>query len=133
LLGLGDLIDNDQLSAKLKVLTERLLKQSEFCRDWRNKLIAHRDLTVALNGAADQIQGGSRDNVNEILNTMAEIMNAISLHYLESSTHFRFDDHSGGALGMLYVLDDGIKLEKERFDRVLAGRATAGDHQARDL
>ncbi len=121
------------LRENLESLIKKLLAQSEFCRDWRNKLVAHRDLTLALNGAANQIEGGSRKQVDEILDTIAEILNAVSAHYLDATSIYRFRGHLGGALSLLYVLDDGLKLENERLERIMAGKGAESDFLRRNL
>lgn len=126
------LTKDDGLKARLEPLVTKVLEQSEFCRDWRNKVVAHRDLEVALNEKAEPLQGGSRDQVNEVLETIAAIMNAVSGHYLEPTTIFRFGESAGGALPLLYVLKDGINLETERLERVL-GEGRESDHVRENL
>ena len=81
----------EQIKHKLEDLAAALVLKVEFCREWRNKLVAHKDLSVALSGTANQIQGGSRDQINAILDSLAEIMNVIASHFFDSTTVYNFD------------------------------------------
>jgi hypothetical protein len=130
---LPDLIADEKLKAKVAPLVKSALDQSGFCRDWRNKLVAHRDLDTAINGTADQISGGSREQVDKLLKTMAEIMDAIELHFMEATTHYRFDGDSGRAKDLLFFLDDGKKRHEERRARILSNKATPDDLAYRDI
>ncbi|EAQ37535.1 hypothetical protein NB311A_04469 [Nitrobacter sp. Nb-311A] len=130
---LSDLINDEKLKAKVDPLLKSALEQSEFCRDWRNKLVAHRDLDVAINGTADQINGGTREQVNKIIATLSEILNAIELHLTEGSTHYTFDGHTGGAKDLLFFLDDGKRRHDERRARIVSNKATPDDLAARDV
>jgi hypothetical protein len=130
---LPDLIADAGLKAKVQALLKTILDQSEFCRDWRNKLGAHRDLDTAINGTANQISGGSRDQVNTLLKTIAELLNAIELHFKEASTFYDFEGHTGGAKQLLFYLDDGVKREEERRARIASGKRDPNDFAPRDI
>ena len=58
---LPELIDDSKLNAEITSLIEIAKKRTEFCRDWRNRHIAHRDLKLALNDSlASQLDMASR-------------------------------------------------------------------------
>ncbi len=38
----------------LVTLIDEIKRKTEFCRDWRNRRFAHRDLTLAMQDAASQ-------------------------------------------------------------------------------
>ena len=130
---LSALISDEKLKAKVDPLVSSVLEQSEFSREWRNKLVAHRDLDTAINGTADQISGGSREQVNTALDTMAALLDAIDLHFTESGTHYRFDEGIGRAKDLLFFLDDGKKRYDERQARIIAGKGTPDDYAQRDV
>jgi hypothetical protein len=130
---LPGLISDEKLKAKVEPVLKSALDQSGFCRDWRNKLVAHRDLDTAINGTAHQISGGSREQVNELLKTIESILNTIELHFLDAQTHYRFDGLSGGAKDLLYFVDDGKKRHDERRARIVSNKATPEDLAPHDI
>jgi hypothetical protein len=130
---LPGLITDAKLKQKIGPLVKKILEQSEFCREWRNKLVAHRDLDAAINGTADQISGGSRDQVNAVLKTMAELLNAIELHFKEATTAYDFDSSYQGAKNLLLFLDDGIKRHDERRARIRNRQGTPEDFAQREI
>jgi hypothetical protein len=110
---LPKLLTDDSLRNGVQALVNKALTQSEFCRDWRNKHIAHSDLRLALGQPAAPLKNGSRKQVNDILQTLAETMNLMQGHYLDSETHYKFDCYRGGASDLLEVLKDGVMVQQE--------------------
>ena len=111
----------------------RAIEQAEFCRDWRNRHLAHRDLRLALARGAEPLKTGSRQAVREILGTLGEILNVVSSRYLSSTTYFEFETGAGGALSLLYVLDDGLKVEEARRERLRQGRVEPDDYKPKHI
>jgi hypothetical protein len=122
-------------ATKLTVETpiNEALAASEFCRDWRNRHIAHRDLRLALDGAAKPLKDASRAKVKEAIKAIDAVLNAISYHYLDSTTSFGPGGASGSARSLLYVLDDGIKADHARRERMKNGTSTPDDFDNPDL
>lgn len=121
---------------KVEGLVARAIEQAEFCRDWRNRHLAHRDLHLALARGAEPPKAGSRQSVREVLQTLGQILDAVSSRYIGSTTYFELDTDAGGALSLLCVLDDGLKMERdarnpmttspETFSRPFRCRPTTG-------
>ena len=131
---LPDLIDDDRLKEKVIALIEVSVEKADFCRDWRNRRIAHKDLGLALSTGAKPLKPASRVKIKEALSSIADVMNAISSHYMDSTTMYEgVGGPSGGAVSLLYVLDDGLRAEEERKERRKAGNYRPEDYQARDL
>lgn len=126
-------IGDSATRAKVEQLVARAIAQAEFCRDWRNRHLAHRDLHLALARGAEPLKTGSRQSVLEILRTLSEILDTVSLRYLSSTTHFEFETDASGALSLLYVLDDGVKLEEARRERLRQGRVDPDDYKQKDI
>ena len=108
------------------------LAAAEFCRDWRNRHIAHRNLSLVLHGG-NPLKQASRLKVAEAITALGAVLNAVSLHYLDSTTWFEHDSTSGGALALLHVLDLGVAAEGERRERRRSGKYDPREHQQRDL
>lgn len=126
-------VDHPETDATVQRLVARAIEQAEFCRDWRNRHLAHRDLHLALARGAEPLKTGSRKAVREILETLGEILNAVSLHYVGSTTLFEFEPDAGGALSLLYALDDGLKAEVARRERRIRGCVDPDDYRPRDI
>lgn len=131
--GLPPLIAKAELRKNIEELIDLALAKSEFARDWRNRHIAHKDLKLALADGAEPLKGASRASVKEALAAIAETLNAVSRDYLDSTTMFEGLGAYRGAESLLYVVDDGLKAEEERRDRVKRGEYRAGDYAKRDL
>lgn len=125
---------NDELT-KLAVIArvDDALEASEFCRDWRNRHIAHRDLELALKRGPNPLKPASREKVRKALAALEAVLNTVSEHYLEATTSFELGSTAGGALSLLHLLDGGLKEEKARRERIKAGKTTRGDWDPQDI
>jgi hypothetical protein len=127
------LIEDVGLGEKVKTLVDVCLKESEFSRDWRNRHLAHRDLGRAISDNADPLMEGSRAQAKLALQSLACVLNALAEFYLDTSLSFDPGYEPGGAEALLYVLDDGLKYEKARTERIEAGTYHQEDFLPRDL
>ena len=130
---LPQLIVNEPLNKNVSALIDVAVEKAEFCRDWRNRHIAHKDLKLALSSGAEPLKPASRAKVKEALSSISDVLNALSNHYMDSTTMFEDVGNVGGAVSLLYVIDDGLRAEEERNERRMAGDYRAADYQARDL
>jgi hypothetical protein len=126
-------IDDGPTKLAVETLIGEALTASEFCRDWRNRHIAHRDLRLALGGAAIPLKTASREKVKEAIRALDAVLNAISNHYLDSTTFFAPRGTPGGAHSLLYLLDDGIKADHARRERMRNGTSTPEDFNDPDV
>jgi hypothetical protein len=120
-------IDHDPTKLRVQELVDEALVASEFCRDWRNRHIAHKDLNLALDRAAHPLKPASRAKVKEAMKALDAVLNGVAAHYLDSETMFDQQGADGGAMSLLYVLDEGIKAEKARKVRQKTGETIPGD------
>ena len=67
------------------------------------------------------------------MEAMVDVLSAISEHYMSSQLMFDFRDLSHGAVSLLYVIDDGLKADAERCDRIRRREVRPEDIEARDL
>lgn len=130
---LPDLITDEIFRKHLSELIVIAVEKTDFCRDWRNRHIAHKDLGLALKTGAEPLKDASRAKVKEALSAISDVLNAISGHYMDSTTGFAGIGGSGRAVSLLYVLDDGIRTDEARNERRRAGNYRDEDYQARDL
>ena len=129
---LPDLVDAG-IKKSIAGFVDVSVQRAEFCRDWRNRHIAHRDLALALDGSVNPLKPANRKKVRGALEAIVDVLNAISQHYIKSQTKFDYLGVSTGAVSLLYVIDDGLKVEAERLDRMRRREVRPEDIEARDL
>jgi hypothetical protein len=109
------------------------IEKASFCRDWRNRHIAHRDLNLAMDEHAESLKQASRAKVIESLESISKVLNVISEFYMKSIVVFDSIAGPGGALDLLYVLDAGIRADTDRRKRIEAGQYLPEDIKHRDV
>lgn len=127
------LVSDQRLFGVLKSKIEVAVQKSEFCRDWRNCLIAHQDLKLAIEEGINPLQPANREMVQKALDSIADVLNALTYHYKESEIRFGFAHGDGGGESLLYVIDDGLRAEEERRKRIKNGNFCEEDFQTRDI
>lgn len=130
---LTELVNDERTSKHVSSLIEEALKATEFCRDWRNRRIAHRDLNLTLAQGAEPLKLASRRNITDALVSIANVLNAMTQHYTDSTTMFDTGTISGGAISLLYVIDGGLNAEKRRREKIRRGEYDTSDLRPRDL
>ncbi len=130
---LPPLVADPQKAKNIANLVQIAIKTSDFCRDWRNRHIAHRDLKLSIKKGVSPLKPASRGKINQAIQAITEVLNVVSIHYSEATTVFDIGGLHGGAESLLYVLDDGIKAQKERQERLRRGEIREGDFGPRDL
>jgi len=133
LLSLRDAIGDAKARYTVSQRVEEALQASSFCRDWRNRRIAHRDLDVALERHPQPLAPASRAQVRTALDRIAGVLNAVSQHYLDSETHFEGRLHPGGGESLLYLLDKALEVRAERDARLKRGDYRPEDLQRKEL
>jgi hypothetical protein len=126
---LPTLVDHPETKQKLEAAVKAAVEASEFCRDWRNRHIAHRDLALATGNTASPLKNASRAQVKEVLRAIANVLNIADVHFTGSETYFGIGQGVGGAVSLLYVLNDGMNVQKKREERLLAGEFSGDDLQ----
>lgn len=116
---LSMLIDRPDCRNKVEIKVGEALATCEFARDWRNRRIAHADLDLAISKDARPLEFASRQCVKHALASLAQVLDAIAAEYLNSTTSF--DTLDGDAMALLYVIDDGLKSEAKRRERLRNG------------
>jgi hypothetical protein len=130
---LPELINDAMTKAEVISLNEIALKETEFCRDWRNRYIAHRDLNLALDQPTTPLAEGSRKQVSVALKVIANVMNAVQIRYLGGETRYDLAARHNGSVTLLYLLDEGLRAKGAREQKILKGEFSEEDHATRDL
>jgi hypothetical protein len=130
---LPNLVDHLMTRDALASLIATAIGASDFCRDWRNRRIAHRDLNLALERGAEPLKPASREKMRAALSSIVGVLNVISVHYLDSTSFFENGARGGGAISLLYVIDDGLTAQSEQRDRRKRGEFRDDDFRPKDL
>lgn len=128
------LIQDEELKARVERLVEIAQDKIEFCRDWRNRYLAHRDLSLAIEDeTARPLQAASRENVKEALSTMDDILNSVSIHYLDSETAFDQVSSLHGAVSLLHVINNGLSFKESQKERMQRREYLEDDFKVKDI
>ena len=130
---LPEYIDDPEFKPSLEELIQLSAQATDFCRDWRNRRIAHRDLQLAIESRAKPLKPASRKKVKDALTSIVEVLNVVARHYLIPETIFDVPTGPSGALSLLYVIDDGIRADEERTERINRGEERDIDLLPRDI
>jgi len=107
--------------------------ETAFCRDWRNRRIAHNDLLLALQQPTRPLADASRLQVKTALLSLTAVLNALCGHYSDSEIRFDIGGRIDGAVSLLYVLNDGVKVREARQKRLEEGKPTEDDFRFDDI
>ncbi len=118
---LSERIDDDLLRQKVTGLVNTAVAAADFCRERRHRHIAHRALDLSLGVASDPLPDVTREKISGVMAGLAEVLNAVSYHYLNSMTDFALISNLGGAVALICVLDDGVQKKTERIARFKRG------------
>jgi len=125
---LAQIVASAPIAPKVDELVTTALKTTEFVRDWRNRKLAHRDLDLALGNHVEPLALASRAAVKTALSSLTDVLNAVSMHYLDSTTMFEFVADRGDSISLLYVIRDGLRYDEDR-----RARTRRGEYNSQDL
>ena len=72
---------NPAIRAEVQTQLTALMTKTKFARDWRHRLLAHRDLRLALDEGATPLTPANRREVRESLEAVANLLNAVETYY----------------------------------------------------
>ena len=129
----SDLIQDVEFKKEIAALTNEIITHTKFAKQSRNKRIAHLDLKLAINGTAEEVESGSREQVKHSLELMTKLMNTVAQHFGVTPTAFNMATRSNGAIGLIYLLDEGLRERAKQIERLEKGEMHKDDFPARDL
>jgi len=129
---LAELAAGSPVAAQVTELTSNAVSATEFARDWRNRKLAHSDLSLALGEHVFPLAPASRLAVKTALAAIVDVLNAVSHHYADSTSAFDFPSGNDG-VSLLYVIRDGLRANEERLARLRSGSYTEDDFKHEPL
>ena len=100
--GFPGLISSDTLKNEVENLIDAAIQKADFCRDWRNRKLAHKDLKLSLSDEAVPLKPASREKVKDVLEHPVQ----------ESGSEKAI---SGTALNVWIDLETGLQFKFESF------------------
>ena len=91
------------------MLADKAIDAAAFCRDWRNRRIAHCDLALALDSPSPPLEPASREKVSLALQSLSDVLNEVTLHYSGSTTLFDSPVHNSDLHSLLSIIKDGLQ------------------------
>jgi hypothetical protein len=129
LAALAAAIDRPATRAKAEAKVQVALSSSKFARDWRNRHIAHKDLHLALEKGSTPLAVASRNLVAQALTDLGAMLNVVSQEYVASTSFFDGGPEVGGAIDMLYALNEGLLARRARRERLERGEYKPEDFE----
>jgi hypothetical protein len=128
---LPDLLKDVPIHEAVSSQVSLVLQNAAFARDWRNRHLAHRDLSRAIAGkAAEPLSSASISKIRECLSSMVALLNFVDNHYLDSTMFYDMDHVPGDAGSLLRTLDYGVRAKEAYFERLRSGAASSEDIEA---
>ena len=104
---------------EFKDAIEKCEKLGVFCRDWRNRKIAHLDYDIYVNGgAANPLDTASRAAFAKALQSLQELHNSIALYYGLGRNVSNLRTNSHGER-LLRILEKGLRFQDEESKRMV--------------
>lgn len=131
---LPGLVSDPAIKEALEKLVGIADEKVKFCRDWRNRHIAHIDLDLAINiKPARPLMPADKEKVVEALITIRNVLMELEQRYMSEDSVFLGSPPLHGATDLLNVLHFGIKEQVKANERIHEGRATENDYPALHL
>lgn len=129
---LGQYIQDDNFKSEIENDLNDILTESKFCRDWRNRWIAHMDYELAVDRQnARPLEAATRQKLRVTIGKIHELYNKITFKYLDSTTAWQMLDSDRGAISLLYRIEDGLRFDKENYNRKLKGDWTLDNFESK--
>lgn len=97
-----------------------ILKKAQFCRDWRNRRIAHTDYKLSANlPNVTPLEPATKEKLTLVITKIQELYNKISNDYLNDATIFSLN--VTGTTTLLRTIESGLRFDEEVKKRMTEG------------
>ena len=120
----------DLLRPEVAILVQGALDACSAARVWRNKRLAHHDLTVALATADDPLPDIGQADVEAALSGFRSLLNRLELYYWKVEVGYQLvplTNIGGDVDQLVYYLNKGLKAEHARQERMMGGKILPED------
>jgi hypothetical protein len=97
---------------------KELNSESNFCRDRRNKIIAHMDYNFGIDlQNAKVLEPATREKLRSTIERIQSIYNKIELKYLGRTVGYKYLTSHRGAISLLHTIESGIRFEEQAYEK----------------
>ncbi len=129
---LPGLVEEGALAAELQAAVDQAVSAAQFAKDWRNRRLAHRDLSLAMKQGAEPLAPASSAAVREALSAMQRVFDLLHQRRFGSPIAWGLMSLPAGAEALVYRLAAAQLAEEKRFKRVREGTALPDDFEDPD-
>lgn len=108
------------LQERVSSRCDQIAHKAKFAKIWRDKLIAHHDLKVALR-KAKALPAADRAQIDEVLADLANLLNELREAYGVPGYVYSRMQSTGGARELLFHLRDGLRTDERRTQMLERG------------
>ena len=125
---LPNLVPDEDLKKQLSALVEDVRQKTAFCRDWRNRRFAHRDLMLAMqDGGAKPLPAATKEKFFEALQAVSDLLNLMERFYFKGGCSFADVAPHNGAATLLFILGFGVMGRERIKEKIAKGDFTTFD------
>ena len=117
-----DLIEDQSLQQRLRVLYSRINKDMGKLNTWRRKKVAHRDYFIHTNAVSKPQIGLEPKDIRQTLSSIESTMLSIYKYFFNAHFMYNHIDPRNSALSLLHYLDLGKRAEIERIKVLKSGQ-----------
>lgn len=112
---LPPLVADPALRAEVDGRLQSAMGSCEFARDWRNRRLAHADLSTSRQQHPMPLAPASRRSVEEALEGMRDLLNWFEQRYRSAEVAYEVATEPGGADLLVHYLEQGLKAADEEL------------------
>lgn len=124
---LPEAVPDQCLAKELRELVKNALDRSQFARQWRNKRLAHSDLSLAIDAKAAPLPGVSRQHVENALSCFRRILNRLQVSYLDGEVAYQHFLTNEDADALVHHLAVAARSEERQRQRLEEGKPLPED------
>lgn len=118
------ILNDDDFKKEIERDLAELMTESKFCRDWRNRWIAHLDYELAIDrDNAKPLENVTKNKLKLIIEKIHSIYNKVEHKYLGTMTGFKYLQSNRGAISLLYTIENGLRFDIEQYEKQLRGNS----------
>jgi len=103
----------------LRKALESLRTECKPFRDWRNRKIAHKDLSTALQYHPQPLPSINKEMIEKVLRLMRELLNTFQKHFEDAETAFEHVVSRGDGKTIIFYLQQAEKYEAQNKEELM--------------
>lgn len=124
---LTDLKGCQDFEEQFNTALNNALQSSKFCRELRNKVLAHNDL-AKIQDATIMLEEVTRVKIKEGIESIYQMLNIVSESFFDTTIGDKITQRPiGGAYDLLSCIDDGVSVRLAKEIRIKSGKISPDD------